>query len=170
MSFCLECLGVYGGDVTFLRAPFGDRPSLDQIEAALLAQHYKLVTITHVDTSTGVLNDVQGISALVKKVSPGTLVAVDGVCSVGAEAIHQEEWGVDAVMTGSQKALGVPPGLAVMVVSQRALEVASSRKGPPTTYFASFKKWCAVVCCFFLSKEKRSESSSFEPLSIGCLS
>ena len=76
-----------------------------------------------------------------KRVSPSTLVALDGVCSVGAEAIKQEEWGVDVVMTGSQKALGVPPGLGVMVVSQRAIEVALNRKSPPTTYFASFKKW-----------------------------
>ena len=88
---------------------------------------------------------MQGIASLVRKVSPNTLIAVDGVCSVGAEAIHQEEWGVDVVMTGSQKALGVPPGLAVMVVSQRAINVAMNRKGAATTYFASFKKWLPVM-------------------------
>jgi alanine-glyoxylate transaminase / serine-glyoxylate transaminase / serine-pyruvate transaminase len=69
------------------------------------------------------------------------LIALDGVCSVGAEVIKQDEWGVDVVMTGSQKALGVPPGLAIMVVSERALQKAASRKAPPATYFASFQKW-----------------------------
>ena len=88
---------------------------------------------------------MQGIASLVKRVSPHSLVAVDGVCSVGAEAIHQEDWGVDVVMTGSQKALGVPPGLAVMVVSQRAIDVAMNRKGAATTYFASFKKWLPIM-------------------------
>ncbi|KAJ3083254.1 hypothetical protein HDU99_000170 [Rhizoclosmatium hyalinum] len=140
-----ECISVYGGKVDLLRAPFGDRPSLDQIEAALKQKPYKLVTVTHVDTSSGVLNNIEEICAIVKKVSPATLIALDGVCSVGAEAIRQDEWGIDVVMTGSQKALGVPPGLAVMVVSKRALEVALNRKSAPTTYFASFKKWLPIM-------------------------
>ncbi|KAJ3191022.1 hypothetical protein HK101_008163 [Irineochytrium annulatum] len=135
-----ECLTVYGGDVTYLRAPFGDRPSLSEIETALKSTTYKLVTITHVDTSSGVLQDVQPIADVVKRVSPSTLIALDGVCSVAAERIEQEKWGIDVVLTASQKALGVPPGLAVMVVSQRALEVAANRKAAPATYYASFKK------------------------------
>ncbi|KAJ3115435.1 hypothetical protein HDU96_000671 [Phlyctochytrium bullatum] len=142
-----ECLGVYGAKVTQLKAPFGDRPTLAQIEEALKSAPtpYKLVTITHVDTSSGVLNDVKAISEVVRRVSPDTLIALDGVCSVGGEVIQQEEWGLDIVMTGSQKALGVPPGLAVMVVSQRALNIALNRKGPPVTYFASFKKWLPIM-------------------------
>ncbi|KAJ3016542.1 UNVERIFIED_CONTAM: hypothetical protein HDU68_012162 [Siphonaria sp. JEL0065] len=140
-----ECIQVYGGKVDMLRAPFGDRPSLDQIEDSLKSKSYKLVTVTHVDTSSGVLNNIEEICALVKRVSPNTLVALDGVCSVGAEVIKQDEWGIDVVMTGSQKALGVPPGLAVMVVSKRALEIALTRKSPPTTYFASFKKWYPIM-------------------------
>ncbi|KAJ3393276.1 hypothetical protein HDU84_002355 [Entophlyctis sp. JEL0112] len=141
-----ECIGVYGGKVDSLRpSQFGDRPSLAQIESALKAKKYKLVTITHVDTSSGVLNNVRDICAVVHRVSPQTLIALDGVCSVGAEVIKQEEWGIDVVMTGSQKALGVPPGLAVMVVSKRALEVALTKKSAPTTYFASFKKWLPIM-------------------------
>ncbi|KAJ3065713.1 hypothetical protein HK102_007830, partial [Quaeritorhiza haematococci] len=146
-----ECIGVYGGKVTHLRAPaFGDRPSLSDIEAALKSQlstgtPYKLITLTHVDTSSGVLVDIKSVSEVVKKVSPSTLIAVDGVCSIGGETLHQESWGVDVAMTASQKALGVPPGLAVMVVSQRALEVARTRKSPPTTYFGSFAKWLPIM-------------------------
>ncbi|KAJ3073122.1 hypothetical protein HDU98_002211 [Podochytrium sp. JEL0797] len=140
-----ECISVYGGTVTQLRAPFGSRPSLEEIEAALKAEKYKLVTVTHVDTSTGVLVDVEAVCKVVKRVSPETLIALDGVCSVGAEAIRQDEWGIDVVMTGSQKALGVPPGLAVMVVSPRALQVALTRKSPPSTYYASFQKWLPIM-------------------------
>ena len=53
---------------------------------------------------------------MVKMVSPTTLIVVDGVCSIAAEVLRMEEWGVDVAITASQKALGVPPGLAVMVI------------------------------------------------------
>ncbi|KAJ3284035.1 hypothetical protein HK104_010126, partial [Borealophlyctis nickersoniae] len=140
-----ECLEVYGANVTHVRAAFGDRPTLDQIRSALSEKKYKLVTITHVDTSTSVLNDAKAIAEVVKQVSPETLIALDGVCSVGAEEIRQEEWGIDVVMTASQKAIGVPPGLGIMVVSQRALSVAANRKAKPTSYFASWKKWLPIM-------------------------
>ncbi|KAI8920105.1 pyridoxal phosphate-dependent transferase [Powellomyces hirtus] len=140
-----ECLEVYGAKVTHVRAPFGDRPSLAQIEEALGQKKYKLVTLTHVDTSTSVFVDIQAAAKMIKEKAPDTLIAVDGVCSVGAEEIRQEEWGIDVVMTASQKALGTPPGLAIMVVSQRALEVAANRKAEPRTYFGSFKKWLPIM-------------------------
>ncbi|KAJ2962756.1 hypothetical protein NQZ79_g2140 [Umbelopsis isabellina] len=104
-----ECLEVYGAKVTHLRAPIGDRPSLDELKKALSAKKYKMVTVTHVDTSTGVLSDVKGVAETVKSISPETLVVVDGVCSVGSEEIRFDEWKLDAVITASQKALGVPP-------------------------------------------------------------
>ncbi|KAJ3049223.1 Talin-1 [Rhizophlyctis rosea] len=140
-----ECLEVYGATVTHLRALFGDRPSLDEIRTALSKQSYKLVTITHVDTSSSVLSDAKSIAALVKEVSPNTLIALDGVCSVGAEEIRQEEWGIDVVTTASQKALGTPPGLAILLLSPRALQTALSRTSPPTSYYASFKKWHPIM-------------------------
>ncbi|RKO98865.1 hypothetical protein CXG81DRAFT_28342 [Caulochytrium protostelioides] len=141
-----ECLGVYGGDVTQLRSSgFGDRPALGQIEEALAAKSYKMIVITQVDTSSGVLNDVKTIAALVSRVSPDTLIVVDGVCSVGGEALQQEAWGVDVALTASQKALGVPPGLAVLMVSQRALKRALDRTAKPTAYFVSFKKWHPIM-------------------------
>ncbi|KAJ3017415.1 hypothetical protein HKX48_003550 [Thoreauomyces humboldtii] len=140
-----ECLGVYGANVTHVRAAFGDRPTVEQIETALSEKEYKMITLTHVDTSTSVLVDIEAIAKLVKAKSPDTLIAVDGVCSVGAEEIRQEAWGIDVVMTASQKALGTPPGLAVMVVSKRALEVAANRKAAPSIYFGSFKKWLPIM-------------------------
>ncbi len=107
--------------MTHLRAPFGQRPSLQEIESVLTTKTFKLITITHVDTSTGVLNNVEEICSLIKTMAPDSLIAVDGVCSVGGERLLQEAWGIDVAMTASQKAIGVPPGLALMVVSQRAL-------------------------------------------------
>jgi alanine-glyoxylate transaminase/serine-glyoxylate transaminase/serine-pyruvate transaminase len=68
-------------------------------------------------------------------------VVVDGVCSVGSEEIQFDNWGLDVMITGSQKGLGVPPGLSIVVVSQKALEVFNSRKTPVQAYFTSWKKW-----------------------------
>jgi len=116
-----ECLEVYGAKVTHIKASFGDRPSDEEIEKALKADKYKMITITHVDTSSGVLNDVEAVSKVVKRVSPETLICVDGVCSIAAETLRMDEWGVDLALTASQKALGTPPGLCVVVASQRAI-------------------------------------------------
>jgi alanine-glyoxylate transaminase/serine-glyoxylate transaminase/serine-pyruvate transaminase len=145
-----NCIEVYGGKVTHVRTSFGDCPSLKQIEDVLAEAvnsnyPFKIITLTHVDTSSGVLVDVKSVSEMVKKVSPTTLIVVDGVCSIAAEVLRMEEWGVDVAITASQKALGVPPGLAVMVASQRALDIAATRKSSPSTYFGSFGKWLPIM-------------------------
>lgn len=140
-----ECLEVYGSVVDQIRTDFGSYPTLDAIESALKTHRYKLITITHVDTSTGVLANIEEIAKLVHRVSPDTLIALDGVCSVGGEVIRMDDWGLDVVMTASQKAIGVPPGLALMVFSQRAMTVALERKTPPTIYFGSLVKWLPIM-------------------------
>lgn len=140
-----DCLTTYGANVTQLRAPIGKRPQLAEIEAALKEKKYKLITITHVDTSTGVLSDIKAVSELVHKVSPETLVAVDGVCSVGSEEIQFDAWGLDAVITASQKGVGVPAGLSISMYSGRAMEAFNTRKAAPGSYFASFKNWIPVM-------------------------
>ncbi len=102
-------------------AQLGDRPSVQQVQEALKKQTYAVVTLTHVDTSTGVLVDVEAMAKAIKQVSPDTLVIVDGVCSIGAETLRMDDWQVDGVLTASQKALGTPSGLCVMVFSQKAM-------------------------------------------------
>ena len=90
-----ECLDVYGAKVDQVNAPaFGDVPLLDDIRAAIKSKPYKMITITHVDTSSGVLVDIKAIAAMVHQESPNTLIVLDGVCSVGAEEIRMEEWGI----------------------------------------------------------------------------
>lgn len=141
-----DALQVYGAHVDTLKGPkIGTAPSIEQIEQALSKKSYKIVTITHVDTSTGVLSDVKAITAAVKKVSPHTLVVVDGVCSVAVEPIKFDEWKVDFVLTGSQKGLGAPSGLSVLFASGNALNVVKSRKTPISSYFASIPRWLPVM-------------------------
>lgn len=136
-----DCFETYGVNATQLKAPIGDRPQLPEVEKALKEKNYKLITVTHVDTSTGVLSEVKALSELVHRVSPETLIVVDGVCSVGCEDIQFDNWGIDAVLTASQKAIGCPAGLCIMMYSGRAIESFKNRKTPPGSYFASIKNW-----------------------------
>ena len=136
-----DCFETYGVKATQLKAPIGDRPQLPEIEKALKEKKYKLITITHVDTSTGVLSEIKKVSDLVHQVSPETLVVVDGVCSVGCEEIQFDAWGIDVVLTASQKAIGCPAGLCIMMCSGRAIESFKARNSPPASYFASMKNW-----------------------------
>lgn len=140
-----ECLEVYGAKITHLRAPVGGRPSNDEIKQAVAGKKYKMVTVTHVDTSTGVLSDIKSVAEIVKANSPETLVVVDGVCSVGSEEIRFDEWNLDVVITGSQKGLGVPPGLSIVIASPHAIEVFKSRKTPVPSYYSNWNKWIPIM-------------------------
>nr|XP_023907910.1 alanine--glyoxylate aminotransferase 1-like [Quercus suber] len=140
-----DCFETYRVNVTQLKAPIGDRPQLDEIEQALKEKKYKLITVTHTDTSTGVLSEIEPLAKLLKKVSPDTLLIVDGVCSVGCEDIKFDDWGIDAVITASQKAIGCPAGLSIVMASGRAIESFKARKTPPTSYFGSWKNWLPIM-------------------------
>ncbi|MGK0376696.1 MAG: alanine-glyoxylate transaminase/serine-glyoxylate transaminase/serine-pyruvate transaminase, partial [Patiriisocius sp.] len=107
-----DILDRYGANTTILEAPIGEVVSLDAIEKELKQGQYKFLTITHVDTSTGILVDPKPIAHLAKKYN--ALSILDGVCSVAGEELKQDEWELDVVLTASQKAIGVPPGLALL--------------------------------------------------------
>ncbi len=134
----------YGAAVTQVHAPaIGDAPSLEEVETALKEGHYKLMAVTHVDTSTAVGTDLQSLAALGH--AHGTLVVVDGVCSVAGEAMYQEEWGIDLALTASQKAIGVPPGLALVVAGPRAMHAFHKRKTAVGNYYADWNEWLPIM-------------------------
>lgn len=141
----------YGASVTHVPAPaVGDAPALEQVEESLKQAHsagsgqgYKLMTITHVDTSTAVGADVKALAALGRQY--GTLVLVDGVCAVAGEEMRQEEWGIDLALTASQKAIGVPPGLALVVAGPRAMDAFRTRKTPVGSYYADWTLWLPIM-------------------------
>ena len=134
----------YGAAVTQVRAAeVGGAPSLEEVEAALKEREYKLMTITHVDTSTAVAADVQRLAAMARQYD--TLVIVDGVCSVAGEELRQKEWGIDLTLTASQKAIGVPPGLALVVAGPRAMEAFHKRTTPVMNYYADWANWLPIM-------------------------
>jgi len=84
------------------------------------------VTIVHNETSTGMQNPVKEIAEAVHTVSPDTFIFVDAVSSLGGAKIEMDAWGIDMLLTSSQKCLALPPGLALGAVSDRAMEKAKS--------------------------------------------
>jgi len=137
----------YGARVTHVKAAaVGDVPSLEEVEAAIKKAGYKVMTITHVDTSTAVRTDVKGLAALCKK--HGVMCIVDGVCSVAGEELRQGEWGIDIVLTASQKAVGVPPGLALLVASPKAIETFKKRRTPVGSYYSDWTNWLPIMESF----------------------
>ena len=133
----------YGADVKVLKAETGNVIHPDAIEAELKRNQYKTLVFTHVDTSTAVLVDPVPIGLLGKKY--GVLTILDGVCSVAGEEIRQEEWGIDVVLTASQKAIGVPPGLALLVVSPQAKAAWKNRTTPVGSYYSDWLHWLPVM-------------------------
>ena len=133
----------YGGRVTHLRAEVGDVPGAPELREALKASDYKIVAMTHVDTSTGVCSDIEGLCRVAR--DAGCLTIVDGVCGTAGEECHSEAWGVDVYLTASQKAIGVPPGLALLTVSPEAMEVFANREHPVSNYYADFANWLPIM-------------------------
>lgn len=138
-----EILKRYGAEVDVLEAEVGDIVPIDRIEQQLQSKTYKLLAFTHVDTSTAVLNDAKRIGALGKK--HGVLTVLDGVCSVAGEDIRQDDWNIDVVLTASQKAVGVPPGLALLVASKNAIQAFEQRKSPVANYYGDWANWLPIM-------------------------
>ncbi|MBI5300653.1 MAG: alanine--glyoxylate aminotransferase family protein [Chloroflexi bacterium] len=140
----------YGAEVTIARAEVGEVIALNRVEQELGRVKPKIITLTHVDTSTGVAMDVRGIAKLGRK--HGARVIVDGVCSVAGMELEQDAWGVDVTLTASQKAVGVPPGLALLVASPRALETFKARKQPVASYYADWTSWLPIMEAYLARK------------------
>jgi alanine-glyoxylate transaminase/serine-glyoxylate transaminase/serine-pyruvate transaminase len=93
----------------------------------------KLLTIVHAETSTGVLQPLEGISKLVH--AAGMLLVVDAVTSLGGHPVQVDAWGIDAIFSGTQKCLSCPPGLSPVSFSDRAVEVVERRKTKPRSWY-----------------------------------
>jgi len=140
----VELGNALGVKVDVLRSNAGETVCLEEISKKLKEKQYLAVTITHVDTSTGVLADVKKITEVVKKNSPDTLIVLDGVCATGGVKEKMDEWGIDVIFTGSQKAMATPPGLTMLAFSNRAIEKRKILK-KTRTYYGDILRWIPVV-------------------------
>lgn len=123
-----------GATVHALEAAWGDVFALDQI-AAMLERHprSKLVGIVHAETSTGAHQPLEGLADLVH--GRNALLVVDTVTSLGGHELRVDDWGIDAIYSGTQKCLGCPPGLAPVSFGDRALAAMDARKTKPQSWY-----------------------------------
>jgi aspartate aminotransferase-like enzyme len=127
--------GTYGADVTRLEVEWGNAADPATVEAALRANPgYKAVLFTHNETSTGVMNSLRDLAAVVHATSPDTLILVDGVSGLGGAEFEMDAWGLDVVVTGSQKTWMAAPGVAMIALSDRAWAANATAK-MPRSYF-----------------------------------
>ena len=117
----------YGADLVHARLEWGEIPEPEDLRRAL-DDDVKVVYLVHSETSTGVVADVQALAAAAKEA--GALVVVDAVSSLGAVPAETDAWSIDVLVSGSQKALLCPPGLAFCSVSPAALEAAARSSSP----------------------------------------
>ncbi len=133
-----EIMKAYGVEPVEIKVEWGTAPTPDMIlEAIKKNPTVKAVYITHSETSTGVFTNIKDIAAAVHE-KYDIAVVVDGITSVGAHEMRFDDWGLDVIVTGSQKGLMVPPGLAFAALSDRAKKMLETSKLPK--YYFSFKK------------------------------
>lgn len=105
-------------------ADWGKAVKPEQLMDALKKKHFEAITIVHNETSTGVENPLKEMAEAVREASPDTLILVDAVSSLGGAKIEMDNWGIDFMLTSSQKCLALPPGLSLAGVNDRAMEKA----------------------------------------------
>ena len=129
----------YGADVTRLDIDWGDAARPEDVTAAIVAMQAEqrtpvAVLLTFNETSTGVTNPLPELGSAIRAAVPDALIVVDGISGIGAMPFHMDAWDLDVVVTGSQKAWMIPPGLAMAAASDRAW-AAAERATMPRFYF-----------------------------------
>lgn len=125
----------YGADVTKIAVEWGKAADAAEVQAALRANTgFTAVLVTHNETSTGVMNPLREIAAAVHAEAPDALILVDGVSGLGGVPFEMDGWGLDVVVTASQKTWMSAPGIAMIALSERAWRANASAR-MPRSYF-----------------------------------
>lgn len=135
-----QIAGACGLETTALEVPLGEGHAPEMLEDALKAGAYDAVTVVHSETSTGVLNPIAELARVVHAAGDVVLL-VDSVTGIAGAPVETDAWELDFVLTGSQKALALPPGLALGVAQERVLERAKRLPGRGSYFdFIEFEK------------------------------
>lgn len=132
----------FGLDCDLIQSEPGKAVSPEVLRDRISQKDYAAVVATHVDTATGVCAPIHEYAAINNE--SGSLFIVDGVCATGGIEERMDEWGVDIVLTAAQKCFGVPPGLAVLVVSEKAMQKRKSMENIPA-YYADLLNWLPIM-------------------------
>jgi alanine-glyoxylate transaminase/serine-glyoxylate transaminase/serine-pyruvate transaminase len=132
----------FGLEHDVLECEWGRAVTPRELEALLKGKNYNIVVCTHVDTATGACAPVEEYGQVLEKT--GALFIVDGVCATGGVPERMDAWGIDVVLTAAQKCLGTPPGLAILVLSEPAMEKRRSLASIPA-YYSDLLRWLPIM-------------------------
>ncbi len=131
---------IYGADVTYYKSDYKKAVSSDELELFLKSNHnYKIATLVHCETPSGITNPVELICPILKKY--GIITVVDSVSALGGEEVMADKWGMDIVLAGSQKCLSAAPGLTILSISDTAWNKIYNRIMPIIGFYCNLSIW-----------------------------
>lgn len=131
---------IYKGKVEFFKSDYERAVDVEKLKVFLEKDHdFKMATVVHCETPSGITNPVDIICPLLKKY--GILTVVDSVSAVGGEQLMTDQWQIDVVLGGSQKVLSAPPGLTFLSISQEAWHAILNRQTPIASYYCNLSLW-----------------------------
>lgn len=122
-----------GAKVTTVEQEWGRRIPSEAFAEAARGKRFKLLAVVHAETSTGVLHDMEGLREVAD--ACGALLLVDAVTSVAGMPVRVDDWGVDALYSGTQKCLSCPPGLSPVTFSPRAMDGVAKRGSKAQSWY-----------------------------------
>ena len=135
----IELANIHGAEVEVLNFDLGKHADPKVIDEKLSEGGYKAISLTHVETSTGLINPIEKIVKIIRKHNVFSII--DSVCGVGGCELIFDNLGADIVITCSQKVIAAPPGATLLAVSKRAMEAFENRKSPIHSYYMDLTRW-----------------------------
>lgn len=132
-------------NVDVIQSQWGKIVPIDQIEKKLSEKHYAAMTVSHVDTATGVLAPIEEIGKMMHEKFPDTIYIVDGVAATAGARSYVDSMHIDVLLTASQKAFGVCPGLALVFAGEKSLARRKSLGETIPEYFVDYEKWIPIM-------------------------
>ncbi len=132
----------FGLDCDIIECEWGKAVLPEELEKKLSEKEYAAVTATHVDTGTGACAPVKNYAEILKK--HDVLYIIDGVCATGGIEERMDDWEVDVVLTAAQKCFGAPPGLSILVLSEKAMEKRRSMESIHA-YYSDVLRWLPIM-------------------------
>jgi len=130
---------IHGAKVRVLPSDLGKHVDPKVVDETLSEGGYKAITVTHVETSTGLINPIEDIVKIARK--HGVYSIIDSVCGVGGCELIFDKLGADIVITCSQKVIAAPPGATLLAVSKKAMDIIENRKTHIQSYYMDLTRW-----------------------------
>ena len=140
----LDAIKRKGINVDVMQSEWGKVFSAEEIDKKLSEKDYAAVTVTHVDTATGAKADIESIGQMMKK-HPGTIYIVDGVAASAGIDERLTDMNIDIILTGSQKAFGVAPGIAILCANQKSLARRKELGETIPEFYVDYEKWLPIM-------------------------